>query len=235
MDEQGAETTIQIGLEPLPTFQRVGVIGDIHCEDQRLATVFRHFVTLNINGTLAVGDIVDGNGDANRACQLLEEHGVLAVAGNHDRWLLERRFRDIADATYPSSLNARARSWLENLPKTRSFQTPRGRLLLCHGMGEDDMNCIYPHSEAYEIESNFVLSRLLKAKVYKFVINGHTHEPTVRRIQHLTIINGGSLCSQERPVCSVVDFDEGSVQFFEVNTDSVVKAERVTFDEQATP
>jgi len=91
------------------------------------------------------------------------------------------------------------------------------------------MNRVYPHSEGYELESNLALSKILNAKEYRFVINGHTHEPMVRRIQQVTIINGGSLCRRERPVCSVVDFDEKNVQFFGVNPSNVVVAERVVF------
>jgi predicted phosphodiesterase len=96
-------------------------------------------------------------------------------------------------------------------------------------MAEDDMNRVYPDTEGYELESNLALSKLLKEKEYRFVINGHTHEAMVRRIQRLTIINGGSLCRQSRPVCSVVDFDKSSAQFFEVNPGNVVLAERVVF------
>ena len=214
----------------LPFVHRVAVIGDIHCEDERLGSVLRQFSSLNVDTTVAVGDIVDGEGDANRACKLLAQTGVLTVMGNHDRWFLENRIRDLPGATPESALDVSARSWLRDLPKTRSFQTPRGPLLLCHGMGEDDMNRIYPDSEGYELESNLALSKILKWKEYRFVINGHTHEAMVRRIQRLTIINGGSLCRQERPVCSVVDFDQNSVQFFEVNPSNVVVAERVVFD-----
>jgi putative phosphoesterase len=212
------------------TLRRVAVIGDIHCEDKTLSTVLRHFRTLNVDATVAVGDIVDGDGDASRACKLLVENGVSAVMGNHDRWFLENRVRDIAGATPQSALEVSEYSWLEHLPKTISFETPRGRVLLCHGMGEDDMNRIYPDSDGYEIESNLTLSEILKAKEYSFVINGHTHEAMVRRIQGLTIINGGSLCRQPRPVCSVVDFEDGSVQFFEITPDAVLRAERVVFD-----
>jgi putative phosphoesterase len=215
----------QVDLKQLPTLRRIAVIGDIHCEDERLAIAIRHLASLNVDATVAVGDIVDGKGDANRACNILAESGVLAVMGNHDRWLLEGRIRDLPGATPSSALNPSAYSWLENLPKTRSFQTLRGPLLLCHGMGEDDMNRIYPDSQGYELESNLPLSKILNEKHYRFVINGHTHQPMVRRIQGLTIINGGCLCHQERPVCSVVDFDERNVQFFEVNATSTVRAE----------
>jgi len=208
---------------------RVGVIGDVHCEDEKLGIALRHLASLHVDATLAVGDIVDGEGDVNRACDLLAEKGVLAVMGNHDRWCLEGRIRDLPGATPLSDLNGSARAWLQNLPKTRSFQTPGGSLLLCHGMADDDMNRVYPDTEGYELESNLALANVLKAKQYRFVINGHTHQRMVRRIQRLVSINGGSLCSQDRPVCSVVDYDENSVQFFALNTNDVVLAERVVF------
>jgi predicted phosphodiesterase len=102
--------------------------------------------------------------------------------------------------------------------------------MLCHGMDDDDMNHIYPDSQGYELESNLMLSKVLNAKEYRFVINGHTHKPMVRRIQGLTIINGGSLCRQERPVCSVMNFAEGSIQYFDVNSDGVERAEQVALD-----
>lgn len=213
---------------------RVGVIGDVHCEDEKLRIALRHFASMRVDAVLAVGDIVDGQGDVNRACNLMADEGVLAVMGNHDRWFLDGRLRDLPGATPQADLNESARAWLQNLPKTRSFQTSGGSLLLCHGMAEDDMNRVYPDTEGYELESNLALSNILKAKEYRFVINGHTHEPMVRRIQRLVIINGGSLCGQERPVCSVVDFDENSVQFFEISTNEVILAERVVLGKAAS-
>lgn len=218
-------------LDREPNFRKIAVIGDVHGEDERLAAVLRHFAMLEVDATMAVGDIVDGEGDANRACKLLAESGVLAVSGNHDRWFLEGRIRDLVGAT--RALDVDSYSWLQNLPKRRSFQTPRGRLMLCHGMGDDDMNHVYPDSQGYELEANLMLSRVLQAKEYRFVINGHTHKPMVRRIQGLTIINGGSLCGNERPVCSMVDFDEGIVQFFDVHLDGVTRAEQLALDKSS--
>ena len=230
MAERGAKENIQDEPHRKPSLRRVAVIGDVHAEDERLAAALRHFAKLNIDCIVAVGDIVDGHGDANRACNLLVESGVLAVIGNHDRWFLEGRLRDLPGATPRSALDAAALSWLKSLPKTRSLQTVQGPLLLCHGMGDDDMNRIHADSEGYELESNLALSRILEEKKFRFVINGHTHKPMVRRIRQLTIINGGSLCGNERPVCSMVDFGEGKVQVFDVSSDHTDEAESVAFD-----
>jgi hypothetical protein len=49
----------------------VGVVGDIHCEDELLQTVLEHFISKCTDTILAVGDIVDGVGDADRVCDSL--------------------------------------------------------------------------------------------------------------------------------------------------------------------
>ncbi|HEY5375715.1 MAG TPA: metallophosphoesterase family protein, partial [Polyangiaceae bacterium] len=78
--------------------RRAGLIGDIHCEVARLKQVLALFRSLNVDTVLAVGDIADGPGDLTEACSVLEQAGVLAVAGNHDRWLLAGEMRDLPDA-----------------------------------------------------------------------------------------------------------------------------------------
>lgn len=204
---------------------RVGVIGDIHCQDDALELVLRYFADLSIRPVLAVGDIVDGAGDANRVCSLLAEHRVLSVSGNHDRWLLEGSMRELPDATAICALRKDAREWLAQLPKTRSFQTPRGDLLLCHGLDEDDMASLRPGEEGFGLEFNFALHKLVASKRYPLVINGHTHLPMVRTVGQLTIINAGTLDRRSRPVCSVIDFDRGNVEFFDIGLDRISSAE----------
>ena len=78
---------------------RVGVIGDVHAEDALLRNALDHFSTSSIESILCTGDVVDGLGSAQKCCDLLQEYGVLAVRGNHDRWFAEGTFRDLADAT----------------------------------------------------------------------------------------------------------------------------------------
>jgi putative phosphoesterase len=211
-----------------PVLCQVGVIGDIHSEDEALALAIQHFTEAGIDTLLSVGDVVDGAGDVNRACSLIQKHGVLAVCGNHDRWILRDSHRNLPGATASSPLRDDCREWLFQLPQTRSFQTPRGPLLLCHGLGEDDMAALRPDDQGYALESNLALDALVRSKRYRFVINGHTHLPMVRSIRQLTIINAGTLCRFDRQVCSVVDFEQGNVEFFNIKDGRVSRAERFT-------
>ena len=115
--------------------RRAGIIGDIHCEVIRLKRVMEHFRSLRVDAVLAVGDLADGPGDLTEACTLLQTAGALVVAGNHDRWLLAGEMRDLPDATPIEALTPKARQYLTALPKTRLLESPRGSVLLCHGLG----------------------------------------------------------------------------------------------------
>ena len=209
-----------------PALLRAGVIGDIHCEDQVLELVLQHFSRMRTDSVLAVGDIVDGVGDVNRVCALLAEHGVLAVAGNHDRWLLEGSMRELPNATAASTLRSEARFWLEQLPKTRSLQTPRGSMLLCHGFGDNDMATVWPEDEGYALQANFALRELIESRQHRFVVCGHSHKPMVRSIQSLIIINAGTLDRRDRQVCSIIDFALGNAEFFDASRGVITSAER---------
>lgn len=206
--------------------RRVGVIGDLHCEDEVLELVLLHFSKACADTVLSVGDIVDGTGDVNNVCSLLVQHRVLAVAGNHDRWILTGSMREMANATAISALSSVTREWLAQLPKTRSFQTPSGRLLLCHGLGEDDMAEVGPEDEGYALQSNFALQELVLSGQHRFVVCGHSHKPMVRNIGSLTIINAGTLGREGRQTCVLIDFARGSVEFFDASRGVISSAER---------
>lgn len=194
---------------------RAGIIGDVHCEDEILELVLQHLSGSGADTVLAVGDIVDGAGDANRCCSLLVKYQALTVIGNHDRWFLTGSMRELPDATAMGALLPENRAWLEQLPRTRDLQTSRGALLLCHGIGDDDMAMLRPEDEGYALESNFALQALIQSKRYRFVVCGHSHQPMVRGVGSLIIINAGTLDRRHSPVCGVIDFDHGAVEFFD--------------------
>src|SRR5262245_39177137 len=115
---------------------RAGILGDIHAEDQRLASALSYLTPMELDGIVCVGDIVDGRGDADRCCSLLMNHGVHCVRGNHDRlWSLGTPM-GFDDDTPLDALSPEAVRWLASVPACRTFETPLGHLLLCHGLGE---------------------------------------------------------------------------------------------------
>jgi predicted phosphodiesterase len=215
--------------------RRAGLIGDIHCEVARLKQALALFQCSNVDTVLAVGDIADGPGDLTETCALLSEAGVLAVAGNHDRWLLAGQMRDLPDATQESALTPQARAYLSALPRTRTLESPRGSVLLCHGLGEDDMASVRPDDEGLALHQNRALWQLVTSRAARFVVNGHSHRPMLRTFDGLTILNAGTLHPKHRPICSIADFDAGYVQVYDVEPTLVTPNERWSFERGSRP
>jgi putative phosphoesterase len=200
--------------------RRVGAIGDIHAEDEALERALAFLREEAVDSIVAVGDIVDGHGDAARCFRLLAANGVHVVRGNHDRWALADVMRDLPNAT---ALEVEQRAFLEALPVTRAFETPAGPLLLCHGLGDDDMSGVTLDDYGYALESNSALQELLATKEYRFVINGHTHRRMVRDLGGLTVINVGTIFRDHEPCFAIVDFEVGQVNFYEIPTASEIR------------
>lgn len=198
---------------------RVGVIGDIHTEFEALAWALSVLAAEKVELVLATGDVSDGpyHGDGvNRACEILEQAGVVTVLGNHDRWLLDNTMRDFPDATELDELDKHAREYLKALPPTREVDTPHGRLLLCHGLGPDDMATLYPHDRGPDLTGNAALQELLRAGSYRYVVGGHTHRRMVRTIDNVTFINAGAIKETREPCCLVLDFALGEARFHDL-------------------
>jgi putative phosphoesterase len=196
--------------------ERAGILGDIHAEDGALEAALRVFAQEGADAVLCVGDVVDGPGDPNRCCALLEDAGVLTVRGNHDRWALAGEMRQREDATPPEALSERSRRFLEALPATMEVETAMGRLLLCHGMGDDDMAALEPETSGYSLQAIPTLRELMLRRDLALCVGGHTHKRMVRAFQGLLVINPGTLLRTHEPGFAMADLRERSLRFYDV-------------------
>jgi predicted phosphodiesterase len=196
---------------PISATARVGLIGDVHGEDAFLEAALGYFVEREASLVLCTGDIPDGYGSVARSCELLRDRGVMAVRGNHERWFLTGAMRDLPDATPLDAVPLREREYLAALPPVREFSTPLGGLLLCHGLGMNDMAKVGPDDEGYALVTNDELRSLMRDPRYELVVNGHTHKPMVRHFEGLTIVNAGTLRRDSDPGFLLLDFGRGVV------------------------
>lgn len=194
--------------------RRVGLIGDVHCEDEALELALGELARQGVELVLQAGDISDGAGDLERTIALLQQHRVLAVRGNHDRWLLDNQLRDLPFANVLANVTPASVDYLSRLPATRELQSPRGGVLLCHGLGDNDMASVKPHHEGYDIEVNTELQRLIAERRFRFVLNGHTHRSMLRQFGTLSIINAGTLLRDAERCFMIVDFERGELLRF---------------------
>lgn len=215
-------------------FRRLGLIPDVHCEDGYLAIAIKRLKREKVNALLCVGDLADGRGDLNRVCDLLRENDLLTVRGNHDRWLLDSEARDWPEAVQQETVEARTWEYLRSLPTSVPVETVAGKLLLCHGMGDNDWGRLEPGDYGYALEQNIDLLKILIQPEIAFVVVGHTHKPMVRRFaraagQPLTVINVGQLKHRDGPVFVCADFESGDVQFYEIGEQGVAVGQKLNW------
>jgi putative phosphoesterase len=207
-----------------PVLTRFGILGDVHCEDERLARALEVLRGRDVDAILAVGDIVDGYGDVERTVALLDAHDVIAVRGNHERWFITGQMRNLDDST--TTLSGDAWAWVESLPTTRELETSAGKLLLCHGVGEDDMLVLRPDTRGYGLQA--ALTPIRGRDDLSFVVGGHTHIRMVRVLgTGLTFINPGTLHRNWEAGFGLVDLETREVTFWDFVDDEPRASERI--------
>lgn len=195
--------------------RRLVLIGDVHTEATRLAHVLDHAARTKPDAVLCVGDIVDGPEDAARCIELLRDHQVATVCGNHDRWLVA------GNPLEPFHGPPWALDWLAALPPTRRFDTIAGPLLLGHGIGARDMARLHAADTGYALEYQDELWALLAAREIELFVGGHTHERMARRFEHLFVINPGTLARKDHPGFLELDLESGRGRWYQVNLDGI--------------
>lgn len=207
----------------------LGLIGDVHCEHERLSMALQHLQLLKPDQILCVGDLVDGPGDLRRCIDLLQKHNVITVAGNHERWLLagmDAARSSLPNYTKAESVSSEIWKYLRELPKFRSLRTVAGEALLCHGIGADDMACVRKSHTAQHLFHNKALMQIQAQGTFSLMLNGHTHERMVRNLGRLTIINGGTLVREHNPGFLYVDLEKREASFFNMAPDLSISLEK---------
>ena len=219
-------------MSAVENIRKLGVIGDVHAEHRRLSSSLEHLQSLNVDATVCTGDIVDGLGCPNESIRLLNSAAIHTVRGNHDRWILEDKARHVEHAHLAADLSEDSLAYLASLPRQVTLDTIRGKLLLCHGVADDDLRKVWPGTETMPAERSHLLDDIILEGIYKYVINGHMHFRTLIHFEALTLINAGTLKGEHWPGFSVIDFETEQITAFEFcnNEIKTVKVRDLTHD-----
>ncbi|MEM9622243.1 MAG: metallophosphoesterase family protein [Pseudomonadota bacterium] len=197
-------------------YSKIGIIGDVHAEHVHLQTAIQHLKEQGADVLLCTGDLADGEGDLDRCVDLLMEHGVRTVRGNHDRWLLQNKARHVPDAHHRHLVSQATVDFLEALPVQMTVPTSQGRLLLCHGMGHNDLQKIWPGTERMPIERCNILDNIIADADFNYIVNGHVHYRTLIHFQQLLLVNAGTLKRVHRPGFGLLDLDAQAIIGYEL-------------------
>lgn len=207
---------------------RFGLIGDVHAEDQLLARTLDALAAAKVDHVLCTGDLVDGFGNVDRVCSLLQSRNVKVVRGNHDRWIRNDEMRTLGNCHRMTDLNVDSIGFLKGLPATLSVEVNGGKLLLCHGVGPNDMCKLNADDFGYAIASNDDLLAVLFDANIRVMVGGHTHKPFVRRFERgsgkapLFVVNPGTLARDDKPGYAVLDLERARVDFHGLPTDGTI-------------
>lgn len=201
----------------MSAIRQLGVIGDVHAEDERLAQALEFLAGEGVCSTVCTGDIADGRGCADTSIRLLQKHKVQTVRGNHDRWLLEDKARHVSNAHRRDDLHEDSIGFLARLPSQVQIATVAGSLLLCHGVAKNDLRKVWPGTDRMPAESSHELDNIIEDDEHRFLINGHMHFKTMIHFHGLTLINAGTLMGERWPGFSIIDFEKRFVRAFIFN------------------
>jgi putative phosphoesterase len=186
---------------------KVGVVSDIHSNLVALEAVLADMP--DVDRLVCAGDVVGYNAWPAECVAVLRERNVPTVMGNHDRMVATgRNFRgngmaqagvEYADA----ELNDVQRTWVENLPRERTFAD--GRLKVVHDHPEDQDRYTYPDE----------FSPALLGDEDALVL-GHTHVQHHERYDEGVVVNPGSVGQPRdrdpRAAYAVLDLENLSVE-----------------------
>jgi predicted phosphodiesterase len=210
------QPNIVVTQQALYMLSRIGIIGDVHAEHLYLAQTLAHFDTIGVDAIICTGDLVDGAGDIDVCVDLLQRYQVKTVRGNHDRWVLEGKARHIPNAHELDDLSHHVIDYLTELPRQIELETALGTLLLCHGVGHNDLQKIWPGTERMPAERSTRLDEIIARGDTPLMVNGHLHYRTLIHFDQMTLLNAGTLRNHHHPGFSLLDLNDNTVHGFEL-------------------
>lgn len=189
---------------------RLGLISDIHADHRALMRALAVLEERGADKVACMGDMVEKGPDGDRVIEVLSEHCVVCVRGNHDDNAARRFHEGDADEADPL-LGAGSVDFIENLPRERTYVWDGMRVLMSHiALGAIEEPVTPEH-----FPKN--LKRALRGVEADLLLLGHTHRPM--KLQHgdLWVINPGSVAgsrTRDSSTCAILDLPSLAMKVF---------------------
>ncbi len=154
---------------------KLALISDVHANLEALEAVLAAIAAEGVDLILHLGDLVGYNANPNECVALIRERGILCVAGNHDRAVIDARLaQDFNLIAYQAliwsqeQLTPDHKAFLQHLPVTLRVVD---QFLACHGTPNSPDAYISLHFQGKRV-LNQLRRELAPLKICFF---GHTH------------------------------------------------------------
>ena len=160
---------------------RIGIVSDVHCDHEALATVAREFVEDGCEEIVLAGDAHNQYRFSNEVVDLIREYDMRYILGNHEEILLRPDSRAIAAA----HLRAENVEFVRNAPwRIRTVIDGKVLTIVHANPFEPNFDYLYPGNPAFarcdELDTDYL-------------VLGHTHRPMAERFGRTLVVNPGSL------------------------------------------
>jgi len=169
---------------------RLGLISDPHANLPALAAVLRALDGEGVDRIVCAGDLVGYNPWPNEVLALLQDRGVVAIRGNHDRAALAGKamgFNAVATTALAwtvAHLTPEATAFLRNLEDRTRFAAGSKTVAVYHGSSRYDDEYVYPGNATED---------LVRAARAQIVVLGHTHLPMFFAYPSGIVVNPGGV------------------------------------------
>jgi putative phosphoesterase len=180
----------------------VGIMSDVHCNAVAMSHALAE-LSATVDKVLLAGDAVLQYRFSNEVIELIRDHDIDYVVGNHEMTILSD---DGVRARTAPHVRARNVEFMAAAPKQRERRYSGKRLLMVHASPYAPFNeYVYPGSPQ--------LARCAEVDA-DIVVLGHTHVPMATRVGTTLVVNPGSLGQGGEPG------QPGMVSYAVLDTDS---------------
>ena len=165
---------------------KIALISDIHSNLPALKAVLN---VIDVDQILCAGDIVGYYPFPNEVIELVKEHDLRSIYGNHDKAVITgdtSRFNPIAASAIEwtrDNISLEGIKFLEELPARLMFED----VAIVHGSPHDSDEYVYPTTSPTRLE------KFLDQVSKKVLVLGHTHVQWSLELGDRKIINPGAV------------------------------------------
>jgi putative phosphoesterase len=158
---------------------RIGLISDVHGDlETLLTTLDRLHNHHEVTHILCAGDLVGRGPEQNQVVEVIRQHDIITVRGNHDEWFY--------------GISSENTAYLKELPLDWRGQFGGLNFYMCHGKPGNNMWGMYR-----DHLSDTYLNMVIKSLKTDVLVTGHTHVPLFMRVRNGCLVNPGSLYTFE--------------------------------------
>ncbi|MDD2857335.1 MAG: metallophosphoesterase family protein [Candidatus Nanopelagicales bacterium] len=161
---------------------KLGIVSDVHCQDEHLARTIQALIAEGVDEILCAGDAHYEYRLSNEVAELLQEHDVRYIQGNHEWVLMGPHGAGARSAPHVRQANI---EHIDQAPEQIRTTVNGKSLLMIHAS---------PWApKGHYLHAGDPLFERCDELDADYLIIGHTHVPMVKRFGRTLVINPGSL------------------------------------------